>query len=308
MFLASVEVPLALAFGAGLVATVNPCGFALLPSFLSYYLGSGVSGKGGPGRVIEGLWVGLVVTAGFMAVFGSAGLVFALGARTVIEVVPWAAIAVGIVLMALGVWLLAGKYLAVRLPGMRASKGPGYRSIFGFGVAYAVGSLSCTLPIFLVVVGSAVSAGSLLGTVGVVVSYGLGMSTILMLLCLGTAGLRELLVRALRPLMPHMSRISGALLLAGGGYVVYYWGSLLSGNAESGPVRFVQRLQGDAQDLLLRPGQRVWVAAAVALLAGALLSLALRMKSGRRAIEEPPDAEVPELIDEGRQAWVARRS
>ena len=34
-----------LAFGAGLLATVNPCGFALLPGFLSFYLG-GSEGKG----------------------------------------------------------------------------------------------------------------------------------------------------------------------------------------------------------------------------------------------------------------------
>ena len=31
---------LALAFGAGLVAIANPCGFALLPGFLGLYLGS----------------------------------------------------------------------------------------------------------------------------------------------------------------------------------------------------------------------------------------------------------------------------
>ena len=30
---------LALAFSAGMVATVNPCGFALLPAYLSYFLG-----------------------------------------------------------------------------------------------------------------------------------------------------------------------------------------------------------------------------------------------------------------------------
>ena len=33
------DAPLALAFTAGMVATVNPCGFAMLPAYLSYFLG-----------------------------------------------------------------------------------------------------------------------------------------------------------------------------------------------------------------------------------------------------------------------------
>ena len=32
-----IDAPLALAFSAGLVATVNPCGFAMLPAYLSYF-------------------------------------------------------------------------------------------------------------------------------------------------------------------------------------------------------------------------------------------------------------------------------
>lgn len=35
-----IDAPLALAFMAGLVATMNPCGFAMLPAYLSWYLSS----------------------------------------------------------------------------------------------------------------------------------------------------------------------------------------------------------------------------------------------------------------------------
>ena len=38
-----IDAPLALAFAAGLVATVNPCGFAMLPAYLSYFMGRGSS-------------------------------------------------------------------------------------------------------------------------------------------------------------------------------------------------------------------------------------------------------------------------
>lgn len=304
------QVPYALAFGAGLVATVNPCGFAMLPSFVSYYLGVRRSDSEAGGAVGGALTAGLVLTAGFLAVFGSVGLAFALGARAVVEIVPWAAIGIGIVLVAVGVWLLAGRHVALRLPVVMRTTGGEQRSIFAFGVAYGLGSLSCTLPVFLVVVSSAISTGSALDTLGVVAAYALGMSTILMLICLGTAGFREVLVRALRPLMPYVTRISGALLVLGGGYVVYYWTSLLSGSGDSGPVRLVQDLQGGAQDLVLKPGQRFWLAAGVALVIGAVLSLVLRSR-GRRVPGQPvesasPPAHVERPREEEARAWVAR--
>ena len=96
-------IPLALAFGAGLVATVNPCGFALLPSFITYYLGAGASQSDRPGRVSDGLVVGLVLTAGFLLVFASVGLGFSLGARAVVRILPWFTVVIGVLVTAFAV-------------------------------------------------------------------------------------------------------------------------------------------------------------------------------------------------------------
>ncbi len=299
-------VPLALAFGAGLVATVNPCGFALLPSFISYYLGAGAADGEQPGRVSDGLVVGLVLTAGFLVVFGAVGLVFSLGARAVVRVLPWFTVAIGVMMMAVGLWLISGRHVALRLPGLRtAPEGPGYRSIFAFGMAYAVGSLSCTLPIFLVVIGSGLAAGSAVGTLGVFAAYGLGMATILMLLCLGTAGFREVLIRKTRRVMPHMSRIGGGLLMLSGAYVAYYWVSLLSGNSESGPVRFMQALQRGAQNLIIGLGERVWFAIGAALTVAAVIVLVRR----RIRTRMPEDDALAELeLEREMQDERSRRS
>lgn len=292
-------VPLALAFGAGLAATVNPCGFALLPSFISFYLGTGTSQEGERSRVADGLVVGLVLTAGFLLVFASFGLVFSLGARAVARFLPWVTALMAVGLMGLGLWLLAGRHVILRIPGLRsAPEGTGYRSIFAFGMAYAVGSLSCTLPIFLVVIGSGLAAGSAVGTLGVFAAYGLGMATILMLLCLGTAGFREVVVRRTRRAMPYMSRISGGLLLASGAYVTYYWASLLSGNAESRPVRFMQGLQRAAVNLISRPGDGFWLAIGLALAVAAGVVLVGRHLRNDRFGEDDDLAELEDLEEE----------
>ena len=118
------ELPLAFAFTAGLFATVNPCGWAMLPSFVSYYLGSreeGYEQKPLASRAIEGLYLGLLVTAGFLAVFGTAGIVISAGLRVVVKYIPFAALAVGVALIALGLLLLAGKNLPFSLSVLRLS-------------------------------------------------------------------------------------------------------------------------------------------------------------------------------------------
>lgn len=294
------EFPFALAFGAGLVASVNPCGFAILPSLLFYYLGRGSAGRGALGRIADGLVVGLVLSAGFMLVFGLAGLVLAAGMRAMVQVVPWMALAMGLAFVLLGALLLAGGHVTVRMPVVELGQGAGYRSLFLFGVGYAVGSLSCTLPVFLLVVGAGLAAGSVAGMVAVFLAYGLGMSTVLMLLCLGTAGFRELVVRRVRGLYPHVGRISGGLLLLGGGYILYYWASLLRGDTESLAIRLVQDLQRWAQGAVLLVGERVWLLLAVGLAAAALLTLAVRVIREEQPREpREPGRSWPEVEKEG---------
>ena len=66
--------PFALAFTAGMAATVNPCGFALLPAYLSAFVGLDESSNRTT-AVARGLKVSAVLTAGFVAVFGIFGIV-----------------------------------------------------------------------------------------------------------------------------------------------------------------------------------------------------------------------------------------
>lgn len=55
---------LALAFGAGVIAPLNPCGIALLPAYLTYHLDVATrSGRGGPPAA--GLKAGAALTVGF---------------------------------------------------------------------------------------------------------------------------------------------------------------------------------------------------------------------------------------------------
>jgi cytochrome c biogenesis protein CcdA len=65
--------PVAYAFTLGLLAAVNPCGFPLLPAYLSQFAYDS-SDRGWGRRTARALMAGLSVTAGFVVTFGLAGL------------------------------------------------------------------------------------------------------------------------------------------------------------------------------------------------------------------------------------------
>ena len=97
--------------------------------------------------------VGAVISAGFLVVFGVAGAVITAGFRSVIDWIPWLALVIGAAVTLLGIAMLRGYEMTVGLPKVkRTGKGRGYGTVFGFGVSYAVASLSCTLPVFLTIV------------------------------------------------------------------------------------------------------------------------------------------------------------
>jgi cytochrome c-type biogenesis protein len=249
-----IDAPFALAFTAGLVATVNPCGFAMLPAYLSYFVGQTEQDERG-GRVAavrSGLVIGAVVSSGFLLVFGLAGILITLGLRSIIDLLPWAAMLIGGGLALLGGAMLAGFDPVVRLPTFsRAPEGKRTSSVLAFGISYAVASLSCTLPVFLVVVAGAIPRADLISGVLLFLVYGLGMSLVLIVLTLALAMGKQGLVRSMRRWSGNVHRVSGAVLLLAGGYIVWFWATNLSDPlAASGPVIAVERWSSRLTNLI----------------------------------------------------------
>ena len=84
--------PVGFAFGAGMVAAVNPCGFAMLPAYLSLYLGAReeeFAKRSARTRALRALQVSLAVSSGFVLLFGAAGVVVAAGGHALLGAMPW---------------------------------------------------------------------------------------------------------------------------------------------------------------------------------------------------------------------------
>jgi cytochrome c biogenesis protein CcdA len=257
-----IDAPLALAFAAGLVATVNPCGFAMLPAYLSYFMGLEEGQTSRRDAMRSALAVGAVVSTGFLVVFGLAGILITAGFRFVIDAIPWVAVVVGVGVVGLGIALLMGREVTIGLPrAHRAASGRRYRSVFLFGVSYAVASLSCTLPVFLTVVATQVTRGSFASGVATFLAYGSGMALVLMAITVALAAGKRSLVARLRGAGRHIGRLSGVVLVATGSYIVWFWiVSIRAGSqalATSGPFRFVEGLSQTLQNAVAR-GPLLW--------------------------------------------------
>ena len=227
--------PLALALVAGALASVNPCGFPLLPAFLSFYVGAEEDDlPRAPARVAQGLLVGLLVAAGFLAVFAVIGIPIAYGVTQLTSAIPWAGLVIGILMVVAALVGLAGRavYLNPRRP-LRVERRRRPATMMWFGAAYAICSLGCTLPIFVALVGASLATASVIEGTIVFGAYGLGMATMLMALSLGAALARDGLARRLKRLLPHMQRVASGLLLIAGVYLTYYWSRVIWSPPES---------------------------------------------------------------------------
>jgi cytochrome c-type biogenesis protein len=266
-------VSLSIAATAGGLAVVNPCGFPLLPAFLSFYLGADEDGlPPAPTRVLQGLKVGGLVAVGFLATFTVVGLPISLGVGAIADAVPWVGLATGVVLALSGVVVIAGRPIRVNfLPRARVRRERRVGAMVLFGIGYGAASLGCTLPIFLALVGASLGADR----IPAFLAYGAGMSVVLMALAVAVACARDGIARWLRPLLPHVGRLGGALLVVSGAYLAYYWARVRFGNsvtlADDPIVGVATRYSADLQDFAERHG-RPLIAAAVVVVALALAS------------------------------------
>jgi len=205
---------LALALLAGALAAFNPCGFALLPAYLTMQ----VAGAERPVRRAVRFTVGMAV--GFVAVFGVAGL--ALAPLTALgRWLPVVTVLLGVALLVAGVALLAGRSLGLAVHVKGTAPTGTWRTQIGYGATFALASLSCTLAPFLAVTSSALRSGSVPGVVASFLAYALGMAAVVGALAL-LAATASAQVARVRRATPVITRVSGALMVLAGAYVTWY--------------------------------------------------------------------------------------
>jgi cytochrome c-type biogenesis protein len=228
------EATAAVALGAGMLAALNPCGFALLPAYLVLLVTGDQPGRGV--ALLRALKMTAAMTAGFTAVFAVFGLALVPVATSVQRYLPWLTVVVGLLVAAAGLWTLTGRSLPALVGGRSgAPVNRSARSMFGFGISYALASLTCTIAPFLAVVVASFRADSVLAGSALFLLYAAGMGLVVGSAAITVALAQQSLVRCARRLGPLVPRTAGVLLVLVGGYVAYYgwWEIRVMGGASA---------------------------------------------------------------------------
>jgi cytochrome c biogenesis protein CcdA len=223
------------ALGVGILAFFNPCGFALLPAYVAYYLGQAQSERSSwLERGLQGLKLGLVMSAGFFTVFAGLGLALILAgqvlSRYLITYAPWIGALIGALLMLLGATMLLKRDFSPGLPvaglanKLRGGRRPSEHSLlyyYFYGISYAIGSLGCTLPLFLSVTLTAFTAYGI-GGLANFFAYAGGMTLMMLSFSLLVVYARELIQQYFQRVIPYVRSISAWVLLGIGLYLIWY--------------------------------------------------------------------------------------
>jgi cytochrome c biogenesis protein CcdA len=214
-------------------------------------------------------------------VFGLFGVLTISAASTVQRYLPYGTVVIGVVLIALGVWLLSGRELTALTPRPLGPRwAPTFRlgSMYGYGVSYAIASLSCTIGPFLAVTAAGLRSGSILAGVTIYLAYVAGLTLVVGVLAIAAATASSALADRLRRTLPFVNRISGVLLVLVGLYVAYYGLyelRVFSATRASPPDALITaagRLQGVLAGWVHQHGVWPWALALVVLTIGAFAS------------------------------------
>ncbi|WP_258110556.1 cytochrome c biogenesis CcdA family protein [Alicyclobacillus sp. SP_1] len=214
------------ATGAGMVTAFNPCGIALLPSYLVYLLSGRIKSR--KLTWFDGLRSGLFTTAGFVLLFGVAGLLVGAVGSLLFAIVPYVSLLLAGFMLVMAFYVWRGQLiLGLRFQGLanglenvfqRGSSG----SFFVYGVGYGLASLNCSLPVFFTVASQGLTQGPVGGLI-TFLFYGLGMGLVVITLSVIATVARYAVERVIRSVIPYMQKISALVMAAASLYLIGYW-------------------------------------------------------------------------------------
>lgn len=204
---------LAFAFTAGVLSIFSPCGYALLPGYVSYYLGSDLS-------LVRAVVGGLACTLGLVTVFSVVGaLASSLGALMP-QLIPVLDILAAVILIVLGVAMLRQANIPYLQLNVRPTTRKGLAGLYMFGLVYGIAGVGCSAPIFLSVLLFAVSESWLNGVLTFTV-YAIGMGVPLVLTSILVAEAKVMLIRRISGVTERLHKLGGTVLILVGLYLFY---------------------------------------------------------------------------------------
>jgi cytochrome c biogenesis protein CcdA len=241
----AIEGNFAYSFILGVMAAVNPCGFVLLPTYLVYYLGTELNreDENKTTTLRRGLSVGMAVSSGFIGLFLIVGIISRAFTTVISENAKYAALVIGIALVAMGIAMLFGWKPPIAQPNVSVERERTTWNMFLFGIVYAIASIGCTIGLLIsVILGSVNRHGFVSGVISIVL-YGLGMGLLVTSLTVALAFARVGLVSTIKKSFKWFDKLSAVFVVLTGLYLSWYWLGAITDRGTDGVTSRVERWQ-----------------------------------------------------------------
>jgi len=209
-----------ISFAAGLLTFFSPCAFIMFPIYVAYLLNI----KPTQSPLISGLMIGVLASLSVSSVFLTIGFLSSLILMQLMAVHYYIQIGLSLILIIVGVVLLLGgkASLSLNVSFLRRKGGFYYLSVM-YGIAYALVSLSCSFPVFFVVViSSSIEQGLVVAFTSFIV-YTLGLIVPMVLVAVVTVMSKELILSMYKRVAKYVEKISGLLLIITALYTLLHY-------------------------------------------------------------------------------------
>lgn len=206
---------LSLSFAAGFLAALAPCALPMLPGYVAYYMNLG------QGRSpLTYLAYSASTVAGFLSVYLVVGALPSFGVSRLAERVGAATPYIGALLVLVGlVTAFSDAYRWVPTVGSFTPKTVGVKAFLLYGVGYGLASMSCSLPVFMLLVLQSAGADGVDVAAGFL-AYGLGAAAVIVPLTFAVAYSNQVVVERFMGALPYVKRLSALVLVAAGLYMI----------------------------------------------------------------------------------------
>lgn len=212
---------LSLVFAAGVFATFNPCGFAMLPAYMTMLVNSSSTRTSSTQLALRAVQFASMMSLGVISVFALFAAVIFPISTSIQRYLPIVTITIGVMLIALGAATLLGRAVFLKklwspntAPTARA------RNLYLYGVTFALGSVSCTIGPLLAATSKTLNLG-LFATLKTYLFYALGMSVTVVIIAL-IALFSQATLSKLRSSLRVIEIISSLFLIVVGLYLIIF--------------------------------------------------------------------------------------
>jgi cytochrome c-type biogenesis protein len=218
----SLETVLTVAFVAGVFATFNPCGFAMLPAYLSLAILDSSEKSSRATQIAKALKFSGLMGLGIVATFSLFSIAIFPISTAIQKFLPYVTALIGLLITLFGIALIfKGPILLKKIWSPNVPPTGSWKTYILYGITFALGSISCTIGPFLAVTSTSLG-GSYLESLLSYIFYGLGFTVTIGVLAIATALSRELLIKRIRGASGLLEKIMGGLMAIVGLYLIYF--------------------------------------------------------------------------------------